>query len=81
MFEQKCNVIEMSRRGKGAGSGGGGGGMCVRGPCIPTNSLKAVGSWKRKTRVMSLIKTPVGPSTSGGKEEAWPDDKHPNFLH
>ena len=81
MFEQKRNIIEMRQRGKGAGSGSAGEEGCVcRGSCIPPKSLKAVGSWKRKTRVKSLIKTPVGPSTSGGKEKAWPDDKYPNYL-
>ena len=27
-----------------------------------------------------LDKIPAGPSMSGGKEEAWSDDKYPNFL-
>ena len=27
-----------------------------------------------------LHKIPAGPSTSGGKEEAWSDDKYPNFV-
>ena len=54
-FEHKCNIIEMTRRRELEVVEGKDG--CVwRGSCVPPKSLKAVGSWKQKTRVTSLIK-------------------------
>ena len=68
-FEHKCNIIEMTWRREWEVVEGKEG--CLwRGSCVPPKSLKAVGSWKQKRRVMSLIKigiqNPAGPSTSGG---------------